>query len=368
MQRINRALLRGHAHVACALRERRPSRQTPSGAARVFPDAPAACDGLAGMPTRGRAAMAAPLALRGSERRGTRRRPLAAAALDAQHHLLARWAEGRPPWRAIVTARLGIHGRHDWREACGGARGASAEDAEPPAPREAAPRAGRPPRLPWVTGVLWARALAQRAGGPASPRGAVPPAPPGPGQAPHARCLCLAHAALPSPGAVLQGRACTSARGESRRRGRAPARGTAGASRVFFQSQRPRARPRPWEARAPGWRGAGAPRRWRGGAKAPVTVGGRPERGRSRTPWSPSWANRCPPRRRAACATGQVAATAATCGPAPPAWTACARRQTRAAWVGWSTVSQVESAGSGTWLVRGRIAGLLGGACPASQT
>jgi hypothetical protein len=63
MKRIHRSLLRGHEHVACALRERRPSRQTPSGADRVFPDAPEACDGLAGMPTRGREAMEAPLAL-----------------------------------------------------------------------------------------------------------------------------------------------------------------------------------------------------------------------------------------------------------------------------------------------------------------
>jgi hypothetical protein len=262
----------GHEHVACALRERRQIRQTPSGAERVFHDAPEACAGMEVRPTRGREAMEAPLALRVIASRVKRMRPMDAAALDDHPHLFASLAAGRHPLMAIWTSLLGSKVRNDCRDDCGGALLASADDAEQHAPREAAPRAVLPPRLPWGPFVLFALALAQRACGQALPLGAVPPAQPGQGTAPHARCLFIEQDARPSPCALLPGSACKSASGESSRRGMEPSRGTAGAERVVFQ--RPRtlsrpswipvcwastgasARPLPWEARAPGWRGA----------------------------------------------------------------------------------------------------------------
>jgi hypothetical protein len=54
MKRINRSLLMGHEHVACALIELMQIRKTPSGADRVFHDAPEAFDGIEVMTTMGR--------------------------------------------------------------------------------------------------------------------------------------------------------------------------------------------------------------------------------------------------------------------------------------------------------------------------
>src|SRR5262250_1012367 len=54
MKRINRSLLMGHEHVACALIELMQIRKTPSGAERVFHDAPEAFDGIEVMTTMGR--------------------------------------------------------------------------------------------------------------------------------------------------------------------------------------------------------------------------------------------------------------------------------------------------------------------------
>src|SRR4029450_5863551 len=90
MKRINRSLLMGHEHVACALRERSHIRQTPSGAERVFHDAPEACAGMEVRPTRGREAMEAPLALRVIASRAKRMRPMDGAARDDPPHPFAR--------------------------------------------------------------------------------------------------------------------------------------------------------------------------------------------------------------------------------------------------------------------------------------
>jgi hypothetical protein len=153
---------------------------------------------------------------------------------------------------------------------------------------------------------------------------------------------------------------------------------------VFFQPPRTLARPS-WlpvcwastvararqlhgEEREPCWRGAGSTRRWRGCANAHVTVGGGPERGRSSKPWSPSGAKRCPHFLRAEWAQGKVAETVLTWWPATPARPAGARRKTRASWVCFRTVSQGGSACSGKWLVRGRMALLLGNEGHSSHT
>ena len=54
MKRINGALLMGHEPLARALVELMQIRKTPSGADRVFHDAPEAFDGIEVMTTMGR--------------------------------------------------------------------------------------------------------------------------------------------------------------------------------------------------------------------------------------------------------------------------------------------------------------------------
>jgi hypothetical protein len=102
MKRINRSLLMGHEHVACALIELMQIRKTPSGADRVFHDAPEAFDGIEVMTTMGREEMEAQLALIVIESRVKLRRPMDAAAIDDHHHLCASFAEGRHHLMAIL--------------------------------------------------------------------------------------------------------------------------------------------------------------------------------------------------------------------------------------------------------------------------
>jgi len=265
---------------------------TSSRAQGVLHHAPEACDGIEMVATMGREAREAHRAVVVVEGRVELVRPLEAAAIDAHDHRFASCAEGRQHVMALLTPLLGSNVRDDWREDFGGALVDSADAAAHHATRDAAPRAGRPPRLPWVTFVLCDLALAQRAGGPAIPLGAAPPAQPRQGKAPPQRFSCIEHDALPAPCPGLQGRACQRARGALSRSRSAPSSGTAGASRVFFQRPRTRARPSwrpvcwastvarsrplPGEERAPCWRGSCSPRRLRCGSSAPVTVGGRP--------------------------------------------------------------------------------------------
>src|SRR4029453_6996877 len=140
--------------------------------------------------------------------------PMAPAAIDDHDDLLPGLAAGRHPLVEIVAHLLGIPVRHTWREALRGAIVDGADDAKPHTAGDATPRAGLQPRLPCATLLRCDLALAQRAGGPASPRGAAPPAPPGPGKAPPDRFLCIEQEALPSTCSVLQAGACKRARGE----------------------------------------------------------------------------------------------------------------------------------------------------------
>src|SRR5262249_28218157 len=109
-------------------------------------------------------------------------------------------------------------------------------------------------------------------------------------------------------------------------------------------------------------------RRLRCCSNAHVTLGGRPERGRSSKPWGPSCAKRCTHFLRAELAKWKVAETVLTWWPATTSRTACARRKTRASWVCFSTVSKVGSAFSVKRLLRGRIALLLGNEGHSSHT
>jgi hypothetical protein len=216
--------------------------------------------------------MEAQLALIVIESRVQLMRPMDAAALDDHHHLFASCAEGRHHLMTIWTSLLGIKVRDDFREDFGGAILDRADDAEPHAAREAAPRAVLPPRLPFVTFLLFALALAQRACGQALPLGAAPPAQPGQGKAPHDRFVCIEHNDLAPACPVLQGSEGKRARGESSRRGVEPSSGTAGASCVFFKTPRTLSRPSGipvcwastvassrqlhWEEKEPCWRGS----------------------------------------------------------------------------------------------------------------
>jgi hypothetical protein len=155
--------------------------------------------------------------------------PLEPTAIDDPDDVCAGLAAGRHDVMEIVASFLSLKVGHDWREDVRGALLDGADDAAPHTAGDATPRAGLPPRLPFATLWLCDLALAQRACGQTLPLGAAPPAQPGPGQAPHDRCLCIAHDALPATCAGLQGGACKRARGESRRGRLEPSRRTAGA-------------------------------------------------------------------------------------------------------------------------------------------
>src|SRR5207237_1841839 len=121
------------------------------------------------------------------------------------------------------------------------------------------------------------------------------------------------------------------------------------AYRVFFNTQRTLSRPSwtpvsraktvassrqlHWDERAPCWRGSWSTRRLRCCSNSHVTLGGRPERGRSRKPWGPACAKRCTHLRRAELAKWKASETALIWWPATTSRTACARRKTRASWV-----------------------------------
>src|SRR4030095_10542950 len=235
-------------------------------------------------------------------------RPMDAAAIDDHHHLFAGFAEDCHHLMEILTTLLGIKVRDDFIEDFGGAILDSADDAEQHAPSDAAPRAVLHPRLPFVTFLLFDLALAQRACGQAIPLGAAPPAQPGQGKAPHDRFIFIEPDDLTSTCSVLEGGEIKSGRGEISRGGIELSSGTAVASRVFFKTPRTLSRPSwspvcwastvassrqlHWEYTEPCSRGSWSTRRLRCCSNAQVTLGGRPERGRSTSPCVPWVAKR----------------------------------------------------------------------------
>ena len=141
MKRINRSLLMGHEHVACALIELMQIRKTPSGADRVLHDAPEAFDRIEVMPTMGREEMEAKLALIVVEGGVKLMGPMDAAAIDDHHPLFAGFAEDCHHLMEILTQLLGIKVRDDFREDFGSAILDRAEDAEPQGANNGTPRA-----------------------------------------------------------------------------------------------------------------------------------------------------------------------------------------------------------------------------------
>src|SRR5437870_9483982 len=90
-------------------------------------------------------------------------------------------------------------------------------------------------------------------------------------------------------------------------------------------------------------------------SSAQLTVGGRPERGRSSRRWGAWLAKRWTHLRRAEDVKCRVSETVWRRCPVTTSRTAWARRKTRASFVCLSTVSQVGRAGSGNWSCSVRI-------------
>ena len=192
----------------------------------------------------------------------------------------------------------------------------------------------------------------------------------GQGTAPQARGVFRAPQEVPTAPLGRAGRPGQSTIRAGRGGGRQPPGGTRGAAGRFVQTPRPLARPRgrpvaraqpgaparPLQgaARAPWARGAGAPRRWRGGANAQGTLGGRPARGRSPQPCLPWGAQRETPCRRAAAGQASASETGGRRWPLTRSRTAWARRPPRAARGGWPQGAQGGSASWGKGSGRGR--------------
>jgi len=153
--------------------------------------------------------------------------PMDAAAIDDHHPLFAGFAEDCHHLMEILTQLLGIKVRDDFIEDFGSAILDSADDAEQHAAGDTAPRAVLPPRLPFVTFLLFDLALAQRACGQAIPPGAAPPTQPGQGKAPHDRFIFIEQDNLTSTCLILQGSECQRAIGEISRSGIELSSGTA---------------------------------------------------------------------------------------------------------------------------------------------
>ena len=153
--------------------------------------------------------------------------PMDAAAIDDHHHLFAGFAEDCHHLMEILPKLLGIKVRYDFIENFGGAILDGADDAEQYATGDAAPRAVLPPRLPFVTFLLFDLAVAQRACGQAIPLGAAPPAQPGQGEAPQDGFIFVEQNDLAPASPILQGGQCKRGIGESRRGGIEPSGGAA---------------------------------------------------------------------------------------------------------------------------------------------
>src|SRR5919201_5505149 len=296
------------------------------------------------------------------------------AALNDPHHLCAGCPEGRQHVMDVLTPLLRITGGPDCIADFGGARLDRPHDTQQHAAGEATPRAILPPRLAFEACCAFDLTRAQRAEREARARGGAPPARPGQRTAPQARFIGIEHHDRATARLVLEpGPFQSPIRDVSRVGLQAPGRAI-GAYRLFFHTSRTLSRPsgtpvaraktvassRPlhWEWREPGWRGSAATRRLRGMASSQVTVGGRPERGRSMRPCVPWCAKRWTHLRRAAYVNWRVSATVWRRCPLTTSRTACARRKPPASFGCFTKVSQVARASSGKWSWRVRMKGV----------
>src|SRR5712691_2962596 len=208
----------------------------------------------------------------------------------------------------VLAQFLGVKMGHNFIEDFGSSILDSPNDAEQHPAADAAPRAILQPRLTLETFFAFDLALAQWAGGQTRALGTAPPAQPGEGKAPQDRFIFVEQNDLAPARSVLQGSEFDRAISEVGRGGIEPPGGTAGASRVFFNTPRTLSRPSwtpvcwaqtvasarqlHWEEREPCSRGSWSTRRLRCCSNAQVTLSGRPERGRSTSPRVPSVAKR----------------------------------------------------------------------------
>jgi hypothetical protein len=165
-------------------------------------------------PTRGGETMAAARAVGVVAGRGELVGSRAPAALDDQHDVLAGCADGGQHVLELWAPLLGLPVRHDVRAAFRRAILAGTDATAPDAPGEATPRAVRPPRLPWATFCLLARALAQGAAGEAPARCGAPPARAGQGTAPEHRVVVIEHTDRATARLGREGGQCQSPLGE----------------------------------------------------------------------------------------------------------------------------------------------------------
>jgi hypothetical protein len=308
VERINRSLLMGHEHVACALIELLEVGKTPSGTDGVLHHPPEACVGVEVLSAVGRQEMEAPLAVRVVKGCVQLVRPMATAPLDAHHDLSVGFAKGRHLLLEILAQPLSIQVGHHFLEDFGGARLDRPNHPEQHATGETGPRAIASPRLAFERFVAFALTLAQRARGETSALRGAPPARAGQGQAPEDGFIFIEQNEFTPAGPVLEGGKFERALGESSRGGIKAPGGPLGANRFFFNTPRTLSRPswmpvccaktvasaRPLhgEWREPCCRGSGSTRRLRCCSRAPVPCGGRPERGRSTQPCTPGLAKR----------------------------------------------------------------------------
>src|SRR5881628_1255812 len=235
-------------------------------------------------------------------------RPMDATAIDDHDDLCTSFAKDAHDLMNILAQLLGIKVRDNFIEDFGGAVLDRAQHTEQHAARDPAPGAIAHPRLAFDGFVALDLALAQRTDGQTRALGAAPPAQPGEGKAPEDRCIFVEHNDLAPACAVLQGSKVERAISEVRWSGIESPRRATGAYRVVFHTPRTLSRPSwtpvsraktvassrqlHWEEIAPCWRGSWSTRRLRCMSSAQVTVGGRPERGRSSRPWGPWLAKR----------------------------------------------------------------------------
>ena len=261
-----------HQPLPGALRELPQIGKTASGPDRVLHDPPEAFDGVEVGPTRGREEMEAKLRMVGVESGVELVRPVAPAALDDQHDLLAGFAADRQHLMEIWTQLLGITGWHNFIEAFGGALLHRPEHAEQHTAGAPAPGARASPWLAFEGVVAFELTLAQQACGEAPAWGGAPPASAGQGKAPEAGFVFIEHNELAPTRLVLAGSAGARAIGEVGGVGIEAPRGTIGAYWRFLKTPRTLSRPRRTPvcgartvARArhlhcawiePGWRGA----------------------------------------------------------------------------------------------------------------
>ena len=179
--------------------------KTSSGADGVLHHPPEAVNGVEVVPTMGREAMEAQLALIVVEGCVELMRPMEPAAIDDHHDLFASFAEGRPYLMEILAQFLGIKVRHDFIEDFRRSILDRTHDGEQDTAGAPTPRAILQPRLPFETLVTFDLARTQRPCAQARALGLAPPARPRQGKTPQDGFIFIEQNALAPAGLGLQG-------------------------------------------------------------------------------------------------------------------------------------------------------------------